>query len=93
MIDRRRKKFAKLKLSIGVKFHGCPKSVAQFGRNMFKVMAQQSGGGSHVVSLQIIINLSPYIPVVPLSWAEVYIPRSELNGSPSTDQPFGFHVP
>jgi hypothetical protein len=28
-----------------------------------------------------------------LSWAEIYIPRSELNGSPSTDQPFGFHVP
>ena len=92
VLDGRREKLAELILGISAKLHRRAQSMAQLRRHVLKIVSEKSGGRPYVVFLQMVVDLCPHVPLIPLSWPVVDTPTPELHRGPSPDKPLGPHV-
>ena len=92
MPNRSGEKLAELILGIATKLDRRAQSVAQLRRRVFEVVSEQPRNCSHVIFFQIVGNLCPHVPLIPLSRPMIDAPTPELYSGPSPGKPLGFHV-
>jgi len=76
-----------LKLSVATKFDRCAQVVAHLSRDKFQVMPQERGGSPDIISGEMIRDLFPNVPIVPLCRTLINVPTTKMERSALPDEP------